>query len=450
MSYLNVPTLARRPEALHLRSWSLVALVIAATAVLLAHPIVSPPYDEGNDYLRIAQGDYSNVYFYYAGRVFHPSLARAISAVLHLSLANAFRLIAIVSTPVLVLFATYPIRRFSLAVQFFVSATLFLNPITLTAIRNYYFQELLFQTLLAVFLVLFSLRPAAALPLISLLLLTRETGVIVALIAVSVAILTKRHRLALLIVVFSLPPLLFSRYMVSIAKPNKHGVGILATDLLKIPYNVAHNILGVVIWTDTNADTTRCVPRLTLDVSDLHLGSIRRIGICGWDPTLPINTGLILLTSFGMFPVLLVACRPLRYFRLASPTWIVAVVSGACMLLLAPLIGTTVSRYIIYASPVWWAMLPSFIELSTRKWLRRVDQVGLVAANLALMWFSSVLGWIDSKLLWFVLAIGVLAAVTYVGVRLWTLGREDSQMDFVDGYAEPKMPLPPQYFPVSD
>jgi hypothetical protein len=207
--------------------------------------------------------------------------------------------------------------------------------------------------------------------------------------------------------------------LVARALPNHHGISIALLDVLKIPYNFALNVCGLEFWTNTNAatlDPPTWVARLP---AWLHLGNIREVGYSGFSWTRPAQTLLILSTAFGLLPMAIIGpavgdsgdsnppsqvnprskdavpgqqqnreSRKLRDLKnlwgvsdlwrqqkLCRPDIAAASAYGALIFVLTPLIGTTPSRYVLYAWPLFWLFGVSILQTRFSRTRKRVHFV---------------------------------------------------------------------------
>ena len=145
--------------------------------------------------------------------------------------------------------------------------------------------------------------------------------------------------------------------------PNKHGVNVLEMYALKVPYAFCNNLLGLVFWTDTNASTINCAPRWIINVGG-HLGAIRQVGFCGFQPHLILETLVAFLAPFGVESGIMARLVRERWRSLPKlgDVFLTAIAYGATCLVLAPLLGTGPARYFLYAWPLYWLALPELLK----------------------------------------------------------------------------------------
>lgn len=412
-------TVANRPKLAQSITFVLVSLLVAGIAISLARPNAYTPYAEGIDYVRMAHGKYSTAYFYYAGRILHPWLAGMVGRIASFSIDDSFRWIAVSLVPILVLAMTYPFRHLRVSYQF-VGGILFLTPSVIGVIYNYYFQDLLFVTLIAIFLLVVSRNVYLAGPVVFLLGLTRELSGLLVGTAIILLSVRRKYLAMLLMIICYLPALVVVRRLISRAVPNKHGVGVLTMDLLKIPWNASRNLLGVTIWTDTNKDTSPCVPRVIREVARYGVGHITEVGVCDWEPQLPLSTLELVFTSFGILPLAGILRHRLisKSCVSASDAWRIACGYGLGALILTPLQGTWLSRYIVYALPLFWAIAKGAMEWASSLRVSRLAITIALCGHAFIAWLPWIVhGWASGSL-WQIVAIDATTAAAYVGLYL--------------------------------
>ena len=360
-------------------AYLLVAAAIAALISICANPGIYEPYLEGQDYLQIAQDRPETTYNYYAGRMLHPFAARMLAGVVPMDLRRAFFVVGVISLLALCVFLSLHI--FKLKLNPLLLIPLLCVPAVITLYRGYYFQDLFHAMLVAALLVLSSYSAWAALPILFLLHLTRESTI---LLSVWLALISLRRRawaLALSIVAVAVVGTGVTSTAVHAALPNKHGVNILEMYVLKVLYAFCHNLLGLVFWTDTNASTINCVPRWVASVAG-RLGSIRQVGFCGFQPGLILGTLAAFLGPFGVEPAILARLVRESWRTLPKQGYVfqAAFGYGAICLVLAPLIGTDPARYFLYAWPLYWLALPQLLTGVTFDRSRTISLVALHAS----------------------------------------------------------------------
>jgi hypothetical protein len=355
----------------------LAAAILAAIVCAVALPPVQTPGRQGieaDSYLATAAGLYDRTYLYYATRVLPPLTVRLIAHTFGVSLPNGFRMLACVS--LFILFVSVAV----------IMGNAWLVPLlamlpTIVALQHYYLGELFHAALTGTFFVLFALNEWLAIPLLFLLHLTRESTTILSAVTVAVMLRRNPRYSAAVILAAGAGIYVAAHFAVGAANPHHLPAGIFYA--LKVAYNFALNFFGLAFWTDTNAATIFCHPIWTLAV---HLGAIRRIGFCGFEWWHPMWTIVALGLSFGVMPLVLVrgwrivASSPRADLRIAL--WY-----GLANFALAPVIGTTVDRYVFYAWPLFWIAGSELLKQMPRR-----TAAALVGLSLAASWTPRAVG----------------------------------------------------------
>jgi hypothetical protein len=339
----------------------LVAVSTGVLIVVFAYPGIYEPYMDGGAYFQMAQGHPEMTYNYYAGRMLHPFAARMLANVVPLELHRAFFVVAVVSLLAFFVFLSLYIRKLNLNPALL--TPLVCVPATITLYRAYYFQDLFHAMLVAGFFVFYSYSIWAALPLLFLLHLTRESTILLSAWLAVVCLRRRAWAYALSVVAVAAIGAGVTSVAVHAALPNKHGINALEMYVLKVPYAFCYNILGLVFWTDTNASTISCAPKWIVNVAG-HLGSIHQIGFCGFRPSLILATFGAFLIPFGVEPAIFAYLIRERWrtFLKHGYGFQIAFGYGAMCLVLAPVIGPAPGRYILYAWPLFWLALPELLK----------------------------------------------------------------------------------------
>ncbi len=351
---------------------------------LVFRPGIYGPYDEGWCYLSIAKLNFPGIPSYYAGRVFHPLVVRLVASVFHVPI-DARPFLWVSAGSLIVVFgclgAYYGFEFASM------SSLWLLLAVTATIVdqyRNYYWQDLFYAALCALFFLALRVNWWLSLPIVFLLYVTRESTIVLVVALVAIAAFRRQWAFCFSALVVGLAGMGVESTLVRHALPDQHNIPMVLLDALKIPYNFALNICGVEFWTNTIAATTEA-PRWIANVPAwIHLGNIHQVGFINFSWERPAWTLLVLSTAFGILPLVVIragrgAGRSLiRRFDLAT-----ACVYGSLMFILAPLQGTAPARYILYAWPLFWLFGVAALEAAVPGRRRRI---GIVALSLCAAW----------------------------------------------------------------
>ena len=356
-------------------AYSLFAVLFAAGLGAAFRARLYVPYEEGTEYAAIARGDAAQLHSYYAGRVLHPWAVSALARVVRRQPdAGVFRLMSEISLMVVfvALGIYYALDRYPCYLLFFAA-----TPILIDQYRNYYWADLFYLALLLVFFLTLRWNAWLSLPLVFALYLTRESTMVLVVSLVVVAAIQGRRLFAAVSVGVGIAGAAIVSLRVSAALPNAHGVPVWMLDLLKVPFNFALNILGVSLWTNTIAATTAPPSRSFFLPAALRVGNIIQVGYIDWSWARPAAVLVSIAGAFGILPIFIF--RNIRMGTIMQDRIDLAVARlfGGLMLILTPLTGTTPSRYILYAAPLFWiAGVRETGNLSSRR--------GLLLAGLTL------------------------------------------------------------------
>jgi hypothetical protein len=153
--------------------------------------------------------------------------------------------------------------------------------------------------------------------------------------------------------------------------------------LAKVPWNFLRNVLGVLPWSNLNAELCT-VPVWSVPV---RLGGLRSVGYCGFSHIAQWELMLAVLTQFGLLPMLTVFLWwRHRHWEGRSPLLRFALLYGAASFVLAPLLGNWLAHLTGYAWPLCFVALPLLFDEFVRNRQdakRTLAGVGFFATHLA-------------------------------------------------------------------
>jgi hypothetical protein len=342
---------------------------------------------EGIAYVEVAKLSFRGIPSYYAGRVLHPLFVRLVARILHMPIdARSFLL---VSAAALIVFLACLGSYYGLEFPSAPGLWLLLAA-TATIVdqyRNYYWHDLFYAALCALFFLALRANWWVSLPIVLLLYLTRESTIVLIVALVAVTALRRQWSFCLSALVVGLAGMSLNAALLGHALPNKHGISVALLDVLKIPYNFALNFCGLEFWTNTNAATTD-PPKWIANVPTwLHLGNMHQVGFSGFFWDRPVRTLLVLSTGFGILPLVVIRAARVRQLLLQRFDLTTAYVYGTLMFILVPLQGTTPARYMLYAWPVFWLFGVAALEAAFPGRRRRIE---IVLLSLCAAWTPAV------------------------------------------------------------
>lgn len=342
--------------------YTLFAVALTLLTVVFSLLLVSVNLkDAGHDsqwYIRMAEGRVSETIEPYSGRFLYPFLAGWLDKSFPLDIGQSFFLLATIS---LFFFLITNFHIFKKTVELpFLIIPLFFLPSIIWISREIFLPDIFYFFLTALFfLFLFRKMEAMSLVALFLLFLTRESTALLGLIFIIFSWFRSKRALSLVAVVVMLISLYTTGFISDMGEPNVHGLGSFAYLPLKLFYNFSANALGIKLWVNTYAF---CEPTIRMALPHLgFLGDIREVGVCGFYPSLPLDTFLALITVFGVAPLVFfyVFFKKIKFILREAPFWLsLAAIYGAAHYFVGIPAGTSVGRIVGYGWPALLLALP--------------------------------------------------------------------------------------------
>jgi hypothetical protein len=318
---------------------------------------------EGTYYYALAQKGPQQIEKPYAGRILHPLLARLISDVTNLDLDKSFYLLGLLSLLTLSIAVTWILNQLIHVPLLIVP--LLLSPALGPFISSFYHHDLFYAALLALLFLTLWQEKAWLLSsgLLLTLFLTRESTLLLSVCIIGVAWHKAKRKIMIPVIAASLLGLALISYVTRSSPANVHHMNNFVYLVLKIPFNFFQNVFGVKIWLNTFVKAEP--PLFIVELPKwLPLGSVSAVGLCPWLPIFPLTTLFLLLTSFGIGPLLL--RRGLWKFRRLiprqiSPLLLLLLAYGLVSFLITPVLGSSLARYIGYGWPAFWLAVPALV-----------------------------------------------------------------------------------------
>lgn len=340
-------------------------------------------------YVAIAEGRWNDVFSPFSKRLLHPLLARLLTH-FGVPLDAAFRIWAILGLTLFFLLLAVLVKRTSRT-----SAAMFLyiaSPAIAKMFTDYYMCDLLHACVTAVYLIVLSSRyRLASAMLLPVLFLVRESSIVLGIIVIILALVRGYKMLATMTSIGLLVGLTLSAALSARGGANIHQVPDWLYYVLKIPNNLAWNIMGLRFWTNTQMAFNHCKPIWTVALPQgWPTGSIRRVGYCFFDATIPVRNACTIMSIFGILPVLMMLhprqLRLLQLIRAGDLTVCVAAVYGSVALFLSILGGNDVARYATYAWPLFFISLPVVYRTTPTVFWRFALITNVIFTTLPLAW----------------------------------------------------------------
>ena len=362
-----------------------IGLAILLALALLAAPEFPKWNADSVAYLAMARGHGAEVVLPYASRILLPALARALSRIPGVDLDLAFALVSIAAL-VAWTAAIVHVARASALAPGYAALALLVSPPVLMAFEAATIPDMLTMACVAAILWLLRRRwPLAAALVLAVSILARETFLVLAAIAAALSLARRDVRTALPILVGGALGFAAMTHFTA-GHANIHDMPSFVYVLLKVPIRFVMNVLGVGIWTD--AFKWCQAPVLTVGVPAwLDLGRTHRVGLCAFDPGLPLFVLSSVATLFGILPAVLTALLAGRFRAVLSRLegWcLIAFWYGALMTLLGTMVGASIDRLVSYGWPLFLLALAALADAAP-DWPKRLV-AWLVVLNLAVYW----------------------------------------------------------------
>ena len=211
-----------------------------------------------------------------------------------------------------------------------------------------------------------------ALAWLALMMLTRESSVVVAAALCFSAICGRRWRLAVGTALVTAGAMAFSAWLGRESPGSISGMGSFSYMVTKTVAAGSYNLLGIHFWTDVHAVKLPhfypAAPVWSMALPAwIHFGNVRQIGIYSFDPLHVINT--LVLWVLPLVPPALILSISRRWTSLKlllSPRRLplavqVAALAGFLFWLSQPFAGYSPWRYLGYVWPFVWIVVPWLI-----------------------------------------------------------------------------------------
>lgn len=353
------------------------ALFISAITVAITWHNLPYLSDDSEHYIELAEGRAENVIKPYSNRIFHPLMVQTLATIGNISTDQSFFVWAIVALIILTLAVSMIIRLVDLPNPLIIIIAVLLTPFLLNLFKDYYLPDLFHAALLGLFFLLIACAQqvrqqcrwaiGASFLVLFLLVVTRESTILLTLSIVLISFYKSERKLAYAAIAATLVGIFAVSLAAHPGQTNIHAMNDLVYMGLKIPHNFLKNILGIQLWANTFAanQATYCAPIMTMNLPNwLHLSSINSIGMCDFEPLLPLKTMTLLLVTFGIAPTLVIydLVKNFKKILIDSPLWLlIALTYGLLAFFLGTSIGASVMRLIAYGWPCFLIVAPIFL-----------------------------------------------------------------------------------------
>jgi hypothetical protein len=334
-------------------------------------------------YLGIAMGDYSQVMQPFASRQLGALVVAALAHVMHWTVERSFIEQGLLSL-IVMLVAIYYIVLDTKAPRWLllaIAVTPFWGPL----LENLVLPDLWYSALLALVLLMLAGEHMLGASLMMFpLMLSRESTSLTLICFLIACWGWMKWRDRIVAVVSTIAGGVLVSHLAARAQPNFENLPSSIYMLAKVPWNFMRNVLGIVPWSNVNMEFC-AVPTWTTQV---HLGRLQTIGICGFSSAAWLEMFQSLLNDFGLLPLLvLILWWRCRKIAIKNVLLRFTLLYGGLSVLLAPILGTWFERLLGYAWPLFFVALPLLFDQFKEvplKGSRALAAAGLFGVHLAL------------------------------------------------------------------
>jgi len=335
----------------------LISILIYLSIIIVTWQVTPSPHVDNEYYLKVAQG--FSVIAPFSKRILYPDIAMALHKFTGISLDHSFMLANTIALLILIISVTYLVDK--LTTFPLLSALFLFNPFLIRVFKEAILPDLFFAALLGIFFIfLYHSLFWPSLVLLFLLYFTRDNALFVCLALAVAAWWQGRLKWA----VGGLVAIPAANVILSWITSGKGGTNMYEISnflymVFKVPKNLLYNVFGILIW--NNIHPTVGIPVIKFDLpSWLPLGALHTLGICQWEPAIPLRTITLILTTFGLLPLLLgfILIRNYQVVKGASLWLLVALLYGCSSFLVGVMVSLDIGRQIGYAWPVFWLAAP--------------------------------------------------------------------------------------------
>lgn len=315
---------------------------------------------DADAYLQMAAGEGAQVPQPYTSRQLGPLMVRGLSAATHADLNAAYVVEGVAALLLLAAMLGVLLQRAEVPAVLLaaVGGMAFWSAL----FNGLVLPDLLFSALLTVFLWLlykerYLLAGAMMLPLT----LARESSVLVLVCLLLVAWKRMSTGAILTALAATVAGMAAVKMLTAGGMSNRDQLNPLLYMVGKVMWNFPYNVLGVQMWSNVSNNNACAVPQWHILV---HLGGIREIGTCGFNPARILCTLRTGLTCFGLLPLgwLYLIRRRGESPRADGALLRFCLLYGGIAFFLAPELGPSLPRLFGYAWPLFAIGVPMLLR----------------------------------------------------------------------------------------
>lgn len=327
------------------------------------------PVSDALFYREIALGNLALVQQPFAGRLLHPLFVFAVDTLTPLSVDQSFLVIGVALIFALSIGLCWLRRELHISLLYFI--LVILSPALFFLSRDYYLTDLA-QSVALIFLFIAIVKKGlghgSTLLLLALSFLIRESTLLVAVSMGAVAIFHRDQKTVYKILSITVMAWILLGVLSRWSLPNIHHLPSSIYLLLKVPFNGLHNLAGINLTSNTldaNAGRTLCTIVRTISLPSLSfLGEFRSVSLCRPDWSYPLNTLLLMLTTFGTLPLLLFRSLRKQTGVLQKSPLVIQIMClyGLLAFFFAPLFGSSLDRLLAMGWPAFLITVPFLVS----------------------------------------------------------------------------------------
>lgn len=372
--------------------------IITSLLVFLVFLVVLPqiPFFAADSdwYVKMADGKFSDIIKPFSERILHPFLVGALSSLGGVDIHTSFLTIGLASLFIFIFIILLISQKANKNI--FIAFPFIFSPFIFILFKDYYLPDIFYGALISVFFYfLFKENFLISVIVLFFLALSRlEMTILLALPLFIFSIVKFKKTIAIAIVFLLIFASIILSYFGSLGKPNMHNLPDAVYVAVKFPVNFLKNVFGINLWTNTFSGLTgTCIPKSVLILpSWLQYGSVKSVGICGFSLSRPFKTLSIMISIFGLAPLIIFLFIIKNFKKIFSfnSLWIsVAVIYSALVFIIGPGGGTGVSRIVGYAWPAFLLVAPFILNNYYKKDAKSAKKI--IVAHSLLLWIPLVL-----------------------------------------------------------
>jgi hypothetical protein len=319
-------------------------------------PVFSVP--DSASYLRLATGDVAHVMEPWASRQLGALVVRAMAAMVHVSVRQAFLIEAAVALFVTLLVVYWLLLRANAPRWMLVAVAVL--PSWAMLVQYLALPDLWYAAMVAVLLVLLEREWLWAACVMMLPLMLSRESTSLTLVCFLFAVwrrLSWAQRVAAVSAAV-VGAMVVSRLAAG-AMSNVEHIPQALYLFAKVPWNFMRNVLGVLPWSDVNTSLCK-VPVWSMP---LPVGGVQAVGVCGVSMHQQMAALTAAMMQFGLLPLLFLAVWLRRRMRREDSALLrFSLIYGAACFLLAPLLGAGFAHLVGYAWPLFLVAGPMLLR----------------------------------------------------------------------------------------